>query len=136
MRIILKQTEPGNLPYVSLYHDRNLYNFLIDTGSTSSWLETKSLGMFLQEKETRVDSKVINGEKHVAVVATLRLEKREYTEKDDTAFKFRAVFVSDKLENLEQMNSHIGEHIHGILGMDFLTENVVSIDLKSHSMTA
>lgn len=136
MKILLKQTKPGNLPYVSMYHDRNLYNFLIDTGSTSSWLEARTLGVFLQETESKIQSKVINGERHNALVATLRLEPREYTEKDDTAFKFRAVFVTDELENLELMNNHVSEHIHGILGMDFLSENVVSIDLKSHSMTA
>ena len=136
MKLLLKKTKPGNLPYVSLYHGTHLYNFIIDTGSTCNWIEAKTLGNFLQEGETRIDSRTVNGEKCKVLHATLRVERRKYTEEDDTAFKFGAAFCSGELNNLEELNNHTKQRIHGILGMEFLDENCVSINLKNYNLTA
>jgi len=134
MKLILKQTNPGNLPYISLYHGTNLYNFLVDTGSTSNWIDPKVMFNFMQEGESRVGTRTLNGENYKTLIATLRVEPRVYTEKDDTAYKFRASFASGFLENLEQLNNNVNCKMHGILGMEFLQENGSDIDLKTLTM--
>lgn len=135
MKLILTQTNPGNLPYVTLYHGKNKYNFLVDTGSTSNWIDAKVMFNFMQEGEARVGSRVVDGERYKTLVATLRVEPRGYTEKDDVAYKFSASFSSGLLDNLEQLNNNVDCTIHGILGMDFLQDNGTNIDLKSLTMT-
>ena len=48
------------LPYVTLYHGKHKYNFLVDTGSTSNWIDAKVMFNFMQEGEARVGSRVVN----------------------------------------------------------------------------
>ena len=76
----MKLTEPGKLPYVKLWHDTNLYTFVLDTGSTLSWTTSEVAGKLLLEKEAH--------KKNGSVYATLRTEALESTEDDNTVPKF------------------------------------------------
>lgn len=121
MKLKLKKTKPGNLPYICLYHGTKEYAFLVDTGATLNWLLPKTLGDFLQEGETRITKRTVNGENRNVFSATLRVKPRVYTEEDDVADKFQVHFCSDELENVNQLNAAISpDKIHGILGFEFL----------------
>lgn len=131
MKLLLKKTNPGNLPYVSLYHGTHLYNFIVDTGSTCNWIDTKTMSNFLQEGDISLKKRVLNFEEHDVVTATLRVEPRKYTEEDDVEKKFRAAFVNGHEENFTKMNDTLDFPIDGILGMEFLDENCAAICLEN-----
>lgn len=122
MKLVVKRTNPGNLPYLSLYHGTKLYNFLLDTGSTSNWIVPRTAADFIMDDEAEPVGRVINCEHVDGLNATLRTAPRKYTDEDDLVFKFLVSFVSDKLPGLETMNREIDIQIHGILGMEFLQE--------------
>lgn len=131
MKLLLKKTNPGNLPYVSLYHGTHLYNFIVDTGSTCNWVSTETMSNFLQEGDISLKKCVLNCEEHDVVTATLRVEPREYTEEDDVAMKFRAAFAQGHEGNFTLMNENVDPAIHGILGMEFLDDNCAAINLEN-----
>lgn len=131
MTLLLHQTKPGNLPYVTLYHGTHAYRFIVDTGSTSNWIDAKTMSNFLQEGETKISHRVINSERYAVLTATLRTEPRKYDERDDVAHKFSASFASGLMENIEQLNNNVDVEINGILGMEFLDENCISLQIKN-----
>ena len=131
IRIKLKQTKPGNLPYAVLYHGMNGYRFLVDTGSTDSWIDPQCLCMFLFENEVSYRKELINGETRQVFPSTLRTKPRNGTSDDYESPKFMANLTCHSLDNLREMNRHIEEPLHGILGMDFLRDNNIKVDLEN-----
>lgn len=136
IKIKIKQTKPGNLPYTVLYHGKHGYRFLVDTGSTSTWIDPQCICQFLFEGETSYTKINEFGETKHLFPATLRLKPTTGTFKDFEEPKFRAEFICEKLENLREMNKHIEEPLHGILGMDFLSGNSMKVDLKNLELIA
>lgn len=137
MKLKLKKTKPGSLPYVCLYHGTHEYNFLVDSGSTLNWLLPKVLGDFMQEGETRTSKRIVNGEGRATFSATLRVKPRKYTEEDDVAFKFRVDFCSGELDNLVHLNEELtGDKIHGILGSEFLYTCCSKVDITKMVLEA
>lgn len=133
--INLKQTKPGNLPYVSLYHNKTLYRFILDTGSTLSWTRVDVAAALMMEKESGYESMVVNGEKLNIVTATLRPNPCTDTPDDYTATKFRAKFVcGEGTKKINEMNEVLQTEIHGILGIDFLTENALKVDFVEQQL--
>lgn len=130
IKINIKQTNPGNLPYVILYHGKNGYRFLIDTGSTSSWIDPQCLGQFIFENEVSFTKKTFNGEKQRVFPSTLRIKPTNGTSDDYESVKFRAELICKQLDTVTEMNKVISEPIHGILGMDFLMDNSITIDVN------
>jgi hypothetical protein len=129
-------TEPGSLPHVTLYHTNKKYRFLIDTGSSHSWLSKKISSEFLLEGETTVRTRVIDFDKYNVLSSTLRLEPVQNVTDDFDKIKFHANFISSDLEGLDKLNMHVQEQIHGILGMDFLVENCISVDINNRILVA
>lgn len=120
--LLMKLTEPGKLPYVKLWHDTNLYTFVIDTGSTLSWTTSEVAGKLLLEKECY--------KKSGAIHATLRTEALGSTEDDNTVPKFSVKLrCGEGSDKITEMNRHVEEPIHGILGADFLRSNGAKIDM-------
>ena len=136
IKIKLKQTEPGNLPYVVMYHGKHGYRFLIDTGSTSTWIDPECICQFLFEGEVSYNKKNEFGEAKQVFPATLRTKPVSGNFKDFETPKFRAEFICERLTNLNDMNACIKEPLHGILGMDFLRDNCMKVDLKNLELIA
>jgi hypothetical protein len=136
VKIKIKQTQPGNLPYVVLYHGKNGYRFLIDTGSTSTWIDPQCICQFLFEGEVSYEKLNEFGETKQVFPSTLRVKPVNHSPADYEQPKFRAEFICEKLENLNYMNGYISEPLHGILGMDFLSGNSMKVDLKNLELIA
>ena len=129
MKLKIELTKPGNLPYVRLYHGVELYNFLIDTGSTDCWLLPACIYQFMRDGETSTKQRLDNMDEHFVFTATLRVEPVTGEPKDDLMPKFRTEFMCKTLENFTEMNKVLGDKIHGILGMSFFRDNHVKLDL-------
>lgn len=128
----IRLTKPGNLPYIDLYHDKSLYRFVLDTGSTLSWTTSEVAARFILEKESGYKTIVVNnGEQLPIVSATLRISPCTYTPEDYTATKFRAEFAcGEGSVKIREMNEVLEHQIDGILGSDFLVDNALKLDLK------
>lgn len=126
----MKLSEPGNLPYVTLYHNKEKYNFIVDTGSTLSWTTPEVAGKMLMGKEARPVKGFTNAELESAIRVTLRVDQRTFTDADDVAYKYPAtLFCGEGTSKINEMNVHVKESIHGILGTDFLLDNAFKIDI-------
>ena len=136
-KIPIKLTKPGKLPYVELYYTDAKYRFVIDTGSTLSWTTPAMCGMILMKHECSYDKIVVNnGEQLNVVNATLRLSPTDGTSNDFTAPKFRASFAcGEGSEKIAQMNEVLKHEVHGILGSEFLLDNMLKVDLKNMEIT-
>lgn len=118
----MKLTDPGKLPYVKLWHDNSQYCFVIDTGSTLSWTTSEVVGKMLLEKEAH--------KKNGSLYATLRTEPLGSTDDDNTVSKFSVKLrCGEGSDKIAEMNRHVEEPIHGILGADFLRSNGAKIDM-------
>lgn len=116
----MRQTKPGKLPFVTLYHNSVPYNFIIDTGSTLSWTTPEVMGKILLGNETCVKNGITS--------VTLRVAEGN----EDTARKFQAKLrYGEGTEKINEMNVHVKEPIHGILGMDFLSHNVLELHMDT-----
>lgn len=130
--IRLKLTKPGNLPYVLLFHNKDPFLFVIDTGSTLSWTRVDVASKFIMGKESGFEKIVANGESIPMVTATLRKDPSTGTPDDYTATKFRARFAcGEGTQKIKEMNEVLETEIHGILGSDFLVDNGLKIDLAN-----
>ena len=67
-----------------------------------------------------------------AVKVTLRTAPKTDTEADNTAVKFQVkLWCGEGTDKINEMNAHVEEPIHGILGADFLRHNAVKVDMDS-----
>ena len=65
-----------------------------------------------------------------AIKVTLRVDPMTFTSTDDLAYKFPAKLWCGKgTHKINEMNNYVEEPLHGILGIDFLTSNHVTIDI-------
>ena len=136
MTIKLKLTKPGNLPYVEFYHGTGKYRFLIDTGSTANWLLTKHILEITDENESRMFTRTLDGRSRTMLSATLRAKPVLGTPDDDLATKFQAEFICSNPESIVKMNENLDIKIHGVLGMDFLQRNSMTLDLHELRLIA
>lgn len=127
----MKLTKPGRLPYVTFYHNTDKYNFVVDTGSTLSWTTPEVAGKMLLGKEVKTVTGFTNAELESAIRVTLRVDPMTFTSADDVAFKYPAIlFCGEATNKINEMNVHVKEPIHGILGTDFLLDNAFRIDVN------
>jgi len=133
----MKLTKPGDLPYVTLFHNKEPYNFVIDSGSTLSWITNGVMAVMLLQPEAVPTSTVLAGERKHAVKATLRVNPTIGTDEDYTAQKFSvSLFCGVGTEKIEEMNRHVSVPIHGILGSDFLYDNSLKVDYSTMTLLA
>lgn len=132
-KIPIKLTRPGKLPYIILYHNESKYRFVIDTGSTLSWTTPGVCGSMLMQPESGYDNLIMSNNETVPFIhVTLRIEPRKGTSEDFTATKFRANFAcGEGSEKIAHMNEFVKYEIHGILGSDFLLDNMLKVDMAN-----
>jgi hypothetical protein len=122
---------------VSLFHNKEQYNFVVDSGSTLSWTTNAVLSRMFLQPEAVPTSRIIAGERKHAVKATLRVNPTTGTDEDYTAQKFSAtLYCGVGTEKIEEMNSHVSVPIHGILGSDFLYDNSLKVDYSTMTLLA
>lgn len=128
--MLMKLCSPGKLPYITLYHGKEPYRFVIDTGSTLSWTTHEVAGKMLLGEEVKTVETVINTDLESATQVTLRAEPVTGTESDNTAQKFQVkLWCGTGTEKINEMNVHVDEPLHGILGVDFLLHNGAHVDM-------
>lgn len=124
-------SKPGKLPYVTLYHNTNKYNFIVDTGSTLSWTTPQVASEMLLGKEVSVAEGFDYCKLNSAVRVTLRVSPMTFTEEDNIARKFQTtLFCGEATSKINEMNACVKEPVHGILGTDFLLDNILKIDIN------
>lgn len=131
----MRLSKPGKLPYVVLYHNTTPYMFVVDTGSTLSWTTPEVAGKMLFGNESRSVNEIHNLEYEVGICATLRVYPIKGTAEDDTSQKFQVkLWCGEGTSKINEMNNHVKDKIHGILGSDFLIHNAVKIDMNKLEM--
>lgn len=128
--LTMRLSEPGNLPYISLYHNKTRYNFVVDTGSTLSWTVPEVASKMLLGAEASPCKGSENVRLDSAIRVTLRLDPMTFTSTDDVSYKYSVkLWCGEASHKINEMNQHVKEPLHGILGADFLQNYHVTIDM-------
>ncbi|MBO6232825.1 MAG: retropepsin-like domain-containing protein [Clostridia bacterium] len=117
------------MPVVSLWLQQKKFNFLIDSGATSSFLDEKVLDQIpLSVKNTKDKLKLVNGDKvsNLKSINQITLKKEYYlrNKKKWLTFRVQNVIVT-------KLDSVVDKDISGILGGDFLKYYDLQIDYKN-----
>ena len=127
----MRLSEPGKLPYLVLYHNTTPFMFVIDTGSSLSWTTPEVAGKMLLNNESKPIGEVHNAGYDIGISTTLRVYPIKGTAEDDIAQKFQVrLWFGEGTDKIREMNEHVKDKIHGILGSDFLINNSVKIDMN------
>lgn len=126
----LYKTESSSLMYTVAEINKQPYSFLIDTGSSINVLSKKSANrgsLVINDSTCNVHTasgSAVPSEGEVVTDAVLFLKKFDGIE-----------FTVVNEDNIDAISNVLGVDIDGIIGIEFLRNNNMSIDLKSCSIS-
>lgn len=117
------------LPIISIMIENHEINFIIDTGSTCSLIDSNVIEYF-KDIVKPVGEYYINGIDGIkykvdVVVVPLRIEEKIYEQN---------FCVKPLLEAFNDIEKECGIQVHGLVGTDFLLKNKCIIDFKEMNL--
>lgn len=103
----------------------------MDTGSTLSWTVPEVASKMLLGAEASPCKGSDNVRLDSAIKVTLRIDPMTFTSVDDVSYKYPVkLWCGEATNKIIEMNQHVEEPLHGILGIDFLLSNHAMVDVE------
>lgn len=116
--------ELSGLPVITFYQGNNKYNFLLDTGSSSSYLDSNSDMIRTEIPNVTADMIGIEGNRTECLVSVVDFYR--------DGMKYQCTMrVMDIGKTFAEIKNNYGINLSGILGNDFFVKYKYCLDFKN-----